>query len=200
LTSGPPAQGALDRLVLHQVITGYTVESDVSYLAAARPTLTYRVYDDGPGCRHLGHFLSDVRRLGARVCVCPATGNLQDLGAEGGIRRTRQLTATTRFTGHDALEAAIELVRTRYQAGRPGAVDGSWRRPDVRVTGALPGGGMARVTAHWARLDTGGAVTLTLDGRSLLPGLVQVPVWVLEDWLPFLAGCEPCEALAEAAG
>jgi hypothetical protein len=64
----------------------------------------------------------------------------------------------------------------RYQGGRAGAVPGSWRRPDVRVTGALPEGGMARVTAHWARLDVGGAVTLTLDRRPPLPGLVQVPV------------------------
>jgi hypothetical protein len=177
---------ALDRLVRHRVITGYTVERDVSYLAARGPTLTYRMYDDGPGSRHLASFTADMRRLGGEVRVAAAVGNFHDPAARGRIHRTRQATVTARFATPEALEAAVAVVRTRYRAGRAGAVPGSWRWPDVRVTGGSPRQGMALAVAHWASFRRGSPVTLTLGRRSPLPGLHQAAIWVLDEWRALL--------------
>lgn len=197
VSAGQPhlAVAALDRLLLQRRITGYTVEADVSYITARIPTLTYRVYDDRPGLHHLNRFLSDMRPLQAEVSVCPGTGNLHDEAVAGSIRRTPQLTASVRFGGRKALESAIRLVRTRYHGLQPGAVRGSWLRPDVRVTGCRTVTGMVAVTAHCFGLQGPGAVTMTLEGQPPIPGLPQMPVWVLEDWLPFLAGCRTASEL-----
>jgi hypothetical protein len=179
------AAPAFDRLLREGAITGYTIEQDAGYLRPSAPTLTYRMYRHGAGAANAGRLGIDMLGLGAEVRWMRAAGNLQD-GSR--IQRSAQVTVIASFPSQDALDDALLLVRTRYHAGGTDPVPGSWRWPDVRVTGCRPPMGMAAVVAQWGATSEGTAVALTLAGRRLLPHLDVAPVLVLDEWLDLLTG------------
>lgn len=179
------AAPAFDRLLRDGTISGYTIEQDAGYLHPVAPTLTYRMYQDGAGAANAGSFGIDMLALGADVRWMLAAGNLQD-GAL--IRRSAQVTVIASFPSGEALERALLLVRTRYHAGGVDPVPGSWRWPDVRVTGCRAPAGMAPAVAQSGQTGEGTAVALTLPGQRLLPGLDLAPVLVLDEWVELLTG------------
>jgi hypothetical protein len=176
---------AFDRLLRDGAISGYTIEQDAGYLRPAAPTLTYRMYQDGPGAANAGRFGIDMLALGADVRWMLAAGNLPEGPL---IRRSAQVTVIASFPSGDLLEEALALVRTRYHAAGADPVPGSWRWPDVRVTGCCSPGGMAPAVAQSGPTGEGTAVALTLAGRRLLPGLDVAPVFVLCEWVELLTG------------
>lgn len=176
----------LDDLVSSGHITGYTIEEDSSYLRARVPTLTYRMYMDGPTSHlNLGAFASAMGELATTMKLSRVHGTV----ARGGVlARSRQLCLTAEFRGDNEIGAAMTVVHNRFVAA-PKAAPGSWRFPDVRVSGALPAA-TARAYAHHWRAGHATAVVLTLDPRSPTGGAKTRPVRVLPSWVDYLGGCE----------
>jgi len=174
----------LDGLVSSGRITGYTVEEDSSYLCAHVPTLTYRMYMDGPTSHlNLGAFASAMGELAMTMKLSRVHGTVARGGA---LMRSRQLCLTAEFAGEREIGAAMAVVHSRFVAA-PTAAPGSWRFPDVRVTGALPRGTAEAFAHHWGsgRATT---VVLTLDPQSPMKGARTDPVQVLPSWVDYLSG------------
>src|SRR5260370_35186541 len=69
----------LDRLVLSGRVTGYTVEEDTGYIGARVPTLTYRMYIDGPESHlNLGAFAAAIADLGTTMRLTRFQGAVAD--------------------------------------------------------------------------------------------------------------------------
>jgi len=84
------------------------------------------------------------------------------------------------FADEHALGCATALVKDRFTCG-PEAVPGSWRFPDVRITG----GEATDTIAIWAH-RWGAAVTLSLSPISPARGGVRAGVRVLACWSDLL--------------
>ena len=174
--------GRLDSLARAGRITGYTLEEDSGYLSAGIPTLTYRMYADGPESQlNLGAFAAGVSRLGPRMRLSCLRGVLADGGR---LLRSRQLCLTAEFAEERDLTAAACLVHSRFTAA-PDAAPGSWRYPDVRMTGARPPGTAEAFAHHWP-VDGRSAVVLTLDPQPPLDGARTFAVRILDSWVGFL--------------
>jgi hypothetical protein len=174
----------LDGLVSSGRITGYTVEEDSSYLCAHIPTLTYRMYMDGPTSHlNLGAFASAMGELAMTMKLSRVHGSV----AHGGVLvRSRQLCLTAEFAGEREIGAAMAVIHARFVAA-PTAAPGSWRFPDVRVTGAVPAA-TAKAFAHRWGNGRATAVVLTLEPESPMEGATTVPVQVLPCWVDYLSG------------
>jgi hypothetical protein len=174
----------LDRLVLATRVTGYTVEEDTGYISARVPTLTYRMYMDGPESHmNLGAFAAAMADLGTTMRLSRVQGAV---AYQGAIWRSRQLCLTVEFAGEGALGDALDIIHDRFVAA-PEAAPGSWRFPDVRVSGAEPRS-TAPAFAHLWQHGRGGAVVLTLDEDAPARGAVTAPVHVLWSWVSYLEG------------
>ncbi|HEX6348556.1 MAG TPA: hypothetical protein VF160_04105 [Candidatus Dormibacteraeota bacterium] len=174
--------GRLASLARAGRITGYTLEEDARYLSAGAPTLTYRMYADGPESQlNLGAFAASVSRLGPRMRLSCLRGVLADRGR---LLRSRQLCLTAEFTEELDLAAAACLVHSGFTAA-PDAAPGSWRYPDVRITGARPPGTAAAFAHRWP-VDGQSAVVLSLDPQPPLEGGRTYEVRILESWVAFL--------------
>ena len=175
----------LDALVMAGRITGYTLEDDSAYLRARVPTLTYRMYADGPEShRNLGEFSAAMAYLDAAdLRLSRVHGAVRWQGA---IWRTRQLCLTAAFETDADLERALETARRRFVAA-PRAAPGSWRYPDLRVTGASAPGTAAVHGHHWP-VGERNAVVLTVEPEPPAPGATSHRLAVLPSWLAFLAG------------
>jgi hypothetical protein len=160
-------------------LSGYTIEADTSYLWTTLPTLTYRMYArDRVSGRNLDEFCRAMSGLGAELRAWRLLGTV---ARPGGLVRTEQVCVSAGFAGDLTLGRATALVRDRFTRGGPDAVPGSWRFPDVRVTGGAAPGTM-RVWAHrW-----GAAVALTLSPNPPAPDGVRAPIRVLACWSHFL--------------
>ncbi len=182
----------LDRLVLAGRISGHTFEEDASYVHAVRPTLTYRMYTDDPIARHnLGEFVASVAAIGGVARVTRLEGTVAQ---EGRLRRTRQVCVAAGFDRFDDLEQVMLLVRSRFTASGADSAPGSWRYPDVRVTGTeLPPAGSIQAFAHCWPARHATAVVVTLEPSAPLPGAQSRPVHVLESWSGLLGGRVPSE-------
>jgi hypothetical protein len=168
----------LDALVAARAVTGYTIEEDTAYLAARRPTLTYRMYADGPEShRNLGEFAGAMSLLATTMRLSRLAGVVADAG---GLRRSRQLCLTAELASGRRLDAALRLVERRFTAA-PAAAPGSWRYPDVRVSGGQPS---AAAPAYAHRYDGGrfGVVVLTLLPEPPLTGADTYGVGVHASW------------------
>ncbi len=173
----------LDQLVAAGGATGYTVEEDATYLAARRPTLTYRMYSDRAAShRNLGEFAAAMADLGASMRLSRVEGVMPRLGSLGG--RTSQLCLTAEFTSQVAVRAAAAVVQRRFTASCA-AAPGSWRLPDVRISGAQPPGTVTAYAHQWPA-GTATAVLLTLDPVAPLAGARTSRVRILRSWLEFL--------------
>jgi hypothetical protein len=169
---------ALDRLVARGRISGYTVEADTSYLDADRPTLTYRMYAGHSTSQHnLDQFCSTMTCLGAELRASRLLGTTS--GA-GGLQRTQQVCVFAVFADDCALGRATALVKNRFTCG-PDAVPGSWRFPDVRITGGEATGTIPVWAHRW-----GAVVTLSFSSMSPVPGGVRAGVRVLACWTDLL--------------
>ncbi|HKB32746.1 MAG TPA: hypothetical protein VKF16_02675 [Candidatus Dormibacteraeota bacterium] len=174
----------LDRLVLSGRVTGYTVEEDTGYIGARVPTLTYRMYIDGPESHlNLGAFAAAMADLGTTMRLTRVQGAVAYRGA---IWRSRQLCLTVEFAGEGAMGDALDIVYDRFVAA-PEAAPGSWRFPDVRVTGAEPRSTAAAFAHHWP-CGRDGAVVLSLDEDAPARGARTSPVHVLRSWVGYLDG------------
>lgn len=174
----------LDRLVLAGHATGYTVEEDTGYIGARVPTLTYRMYVDGPESHlNLGAFAAAMADLGTTMRLSRVYGAV---AYQGAIQRSRQLCLTVEFAGEGAIGDALDIVHDRFVAA-PEAAPGSWRFPDVRVTGAEPHS-TAGAFAHRWQHGRAGAVVLTLDENAPACGARTAPVHVLRSWVSYLEG------------
>ena len=178
---------ALDRLVACGRIPGYTLEADTSYLDADRPTLTYRMYAGHTTSRHnLDQFCSLMADLGAELRASRLLGTT---AGAGGLLRTQQVCVCAVFADEHMLGRATALVKDRFTCG-PEAVPGSWRFPDVRITG----GGSTDTIPVWAH-RWGAAVTLSLSPTSPARGGVCAGVRVLACWTDLLTrGVSPSPA------
>jgi hypothetical protein len=171
----------LDALVAAGRVTGYTIEEDTAYLTAVRPTLTYRMYAEGPEShRNLGEFASAMSLLAVSMRLSRVSGVVA--GAHG-IWRSHQLCLTAELAGGRELDAALGVVARRFTAA-PTAAPGSWRYPDVRVTGAGRPGATLRAFAH---RYSGGVVVLTPGGEPPVPGGRTFPVGLHASWLDLFA-------------
>ena len=168
----------LDRLVAGGRLSGYTVEADTSYLDAERPTLTYRMYT-GPSTsrRNLDEFCLAMIRVGAELRTSRLVGTM---AAPGGLVRTDQTCVTATFDDDRRLGLAVAQVEERFTCS-PGAVAGSWRFPDVRISGAAPAGTIAVWAHRWA-----GAVALSLSRIPPAPEGSCVVARVLACWSDLL--------------
>ena len=174
----------LDDLVSSGRITGYTMEEDPGYLRAQVPTLTYRMYMDGPTSHlNLGAFAAAMGELAMAMKLSRVHGTVAHGGA---LVRSRQLCLTAEFAGEREIGAAMGVVHARFVAA-PTAAPGSWRFPDVRVTGALPAATAAAFAHHWGSGRTT-AVALTLDPQPPMKGATPDPVQVLPSWVDYLSG------------
>lgn len=174
----------LDQLVVSGQVTGYTVEEDTRYIGAQVPTLTYRMYMDGPESHlNLGAFAAAMADLGTTMRLSRVQGTV---AYQGAIRRSRQLCLTVEFGGTGALGKALDVVHERFVAA-PEAAPGSWRFPDVRVTGAEPSSTAGAFAHHWPR-GRSGAVVLTLDEDPPASGARTARVHVLRSWVSYLNG------------
>ena len=174
----------LDDLVSSGRITGYTVEEDSSYLYALVPTLTYRMYMDGPTSHlNLGAFAAAMGELAVTMKLSRVHGTVARGGA---LVRSRQLCLTAEFAGEREIGAAMAVVHARFVAA-PTAAPGSWRFPDVRVTGALPAATAEAFAHHWEN-GRATAVALTLDPESPMKGATTDAVQVLPSWVDYLSG------------
>jgi len=174
----------LDQLVVSGRVTGYTVEEDTGYIGALVPTLTYRMYMDGPESHlNLGAFAAAMADLGTTMRLSRVQGTV---AYQGAIWRSRQLCLTIEFAGVGALGAALDIVYERFVAA-PEAAPGSWRFPDVRVTGAKPLSTAAAFAHHWPH-GRAGAVVLTLNEDAPASGARTAPVHVLQSWVSYLSG------------
>ena len=174
----------LDRLVLIGRVTGYTVEEDTGYIGARVPTLTYRMYMDGHESHlNLGAFAAAMADLGTTMRLSRVQGAV---AYHGTIWRSRQLCLTVEFAGERALGDALDIVHDRFVAA-PEAAPGSWRFPDVRVTGAEPRSTVAAFAHRWQR-GHAGAVVVSLHEDAPAAGAVTAPVHVLQSWVSYLEG------------
>ena len=174
----------LDHLVVSGRATGYTVEEDTGYIGAGVPTLTYRMYMDGPESHlNLGAFAAAMADLGTTMRLSRVQGAVAHQGA---IWRSRQLCLTVAFAGEAALGDALDIVHDRFVAA-PEAAPGSWRFPDVRVTGAEPRS-TAPAFAHPWQNGRAGAVVLSLEQEAPACGARTTPVHVLRSWVSYLQG------------
>jgi hypothetical protein len=174
----------LDHLVVSGRVTGYTVEEDTGYIGARVPTLTYRMYMDGPESHlNLGAFAAAMADLGTTMRLTRVQGAVAYRGA---IWRSRQLCLTVEFAGEGAVGDALDIVYDRFVAA-PEAAPGSWRFPDVRVTGAEPRSTAAAFAHHWP-FGRDGAVVLSLDENAPARGARTAPVHVLRSWVRYLEG------------
>ena len=164
----------LDRLVQAGQITGWGFEQSIAYLAARRPTMSYRMYrGDEEQDANLGAFLREVATEGARVDVSEAQGSVgaatgwrpptaDELPADG-VWRSRQVVLTISFQGEAQLRRAAEVVAERFTR-RTGSDHrpGSWWVPDARVSGTpnCPPG-MVEARAHSRRTRDGHFVVLS---------------------------------------
>ena len=170
----------LDRLVAGGQLSGYTIEADPSYLAARRPTLTYRMYvRSARSRRNLAEFRRAMAGLGAELRTWPLVGTV---AAPGGLVRTDQVCVSATFADDASLRRGVSLVERRFTRGGEEAAPGSWRFPDVRVSGGAPPGTIAAWAHRW-----GPAVALTLSPDPPTPGAVVAGVRVLERWAELLA-------------
>ena len=170
---------ALDRLVANGRLSGYTVEADTSYLYAKRPTLTYRMYARHSASEHnLDAFWSAMSTIGAELRASRLVGIV---AGPCGLVRTDQICIGAAFADARILERAVALVQDRFTCG-PAAVPGSWRFPDLRVSGAAPEGTIA-VWAH--RWDA--AVTLAASAVPPVPNATCTRVRVLASWAGLLS-------------
>jgi hypothetical protein len=175
----------LDRLVASGRVTGYTVEEDTSYIGARVPTLTYRMYIDGLESHlNLRAFAAAMADLGTSMRLSRVQGAV---AYKGTIWRSRQLCLTTEFAGDGGLGDALDVVHERFVAA-PAAAPGSWRFPDVRVTGAQPQS-TAGAYAHRWQNGRASAVVLTLDEEPPEAGAETTRVHVLRSWVSYLTGC-----------
>ena len=108
------------------------------------------------------------------------------VGNAGHIIRSRQICLTAEFTWEESLVRALGVVRRRFTAA-PAAAPGSWRYPDVRVTGAATSS-TANAYAHQWPYGQASVVALTLDPASPVTGARSYPVQVLRSWLGLLGG------------
>src|SRR5258708_12469652 len=100
----------LDRLVLSGRVTGYTVEEDTGYIGARVPTLTYRMYIDGPESHlNLGAFAAAMADLGTTMRLTRVQGAVAYRGA---IWRSRQLCLAVAFAGERAMGDAPDILST----------------------------------------------------------------------------------------
>ena len=174
----------LDELVVLGRVTGYTVEEDTAYIGAKVPTLTYRMYMDGPESHlNLGAFAAAMADLGTTMRLSRVQGTV---AYQGAIWRSRQLCLTVEFAGAGSLGEALDVVHERFVAA-PEAAPGSWRFPDVRVTGAEPLSTVAAFAHHWPH-GRSGAVVLTLDEVAPACGARTARVHVLRSWVSYLSG------------
>ena len=172
----------LDRAVATGRVTGYTIEEDADYLNARLPTLTYRMYAEGPESHlNLGEFAATIAGLDARMRLSRVDGTVAEAGV---LRRSRQLCLTAEFDRERELERALHLVGGRFTYA-PAAAPGSWRFPDVRVAGAAPTDTAAVYAHHW-QIGKVNAVVLTLDADAPAGGAVTSRVRVLQSWVGFL--------------
>jgi len=105
---------ALDGLVRSGRVTGYTVEEDSSYLGAHVPTLTYRMYMDGPTSHlNLGAFACAMGELAMTMKLSRVHGTV---AREGALVRSRQLCLTAEFAGEREIGAAMAVVHARFVA------------------------------------------------------------------------------------
>jgi hypothetical protein len=177
---------ALDRLVAAGRISGYTIEADTSYLDADRPTLTYRMYAGHSTSQHnLDQFSSTMAGLGAELRASRLLGTT---ASADGLLRTRQICVCAVFADDRALGRATALVKDRFTCG-PEAVPGSWRFPDVRITGGEAIGTIPVWAHRW-----GAAVTLSLSPMSPAPGGVCAGVRVLARWTDLLTRGGPARS------
>jgi hypothetical protein len=180
----------LDALVAGRRVTGYTIEEDTGYLTASRPTLTYRMYATDPQShRNLGEFAASISQLAVTMRLSRVAGVVVQAGR---LRRSRQLCLTAELASGRHLDAALCLVARRFTAA-PAAASGSWRYPDVRVTGAGSARGAASAFAH---RYGGGVVVLTLGDEPPVAGARTFRVGVHPSWLELLepaegGACEP---------
>jgi hypothetical protein len=182
----------LDQAVARGRVTGYTIEEDTGYLDARLPTLTYRMYADGPEShRNLGEFAAAMAGLDARMRLSRVHGTVAEAGV---LRRSRQLCLTAEFDGDRELGRAVELVERRFTYA-PAAAPGSWRFPDVRIAGGAPSD-TAAVYAHRWQGGKACAVVLTLDAEAPAAGGVTSRVRVLQSWVGFLRR-QPVESAYE---
>lgn len=176
----------LDRLVLTGRVTGYTVEEDTGYISARVPTLTYRMYMDGPESHlNLGAFAAAMADLGTTMRLSRVQGAV---AYQGAIWRSRQLCLTAEFAGEAALGDALDIVHEHFVAA-PAAAPGSWRFPDVRVTGAGPRC-TAGAYAHLWHHGLASVVVLSLDEEPPADGARTAPVHVLRSWVSYLTGSQ----------
>src|SRR5258708_26146836 len=125
----------LDRLVLSGRVTGYTVEEDTGYIGARVPTLTYRMYIDGPESHlNLGAFAAAMADLGTTMRLSRVQGAV---AYQGSIWRSRQLCLTAEFAGEGALGDALDIIHDRFVAA-PGAPPESRWLACVAAPGAEP--------------------------------------------------------------
>jgi hypothetical protein len=172
----------LDRLLTSARITGYTVEEDARYLRSETPTLTYRMYAEGAEShRNLGEFAAAMAELGSTMRLSRVWGAVS---CGEVICRSRQLCLTAELASERALVRALDVVYRRFTAG-PTAAPGSWRHPDVRVSGGLASNAEAAY-AHWWPQDGATVVALTTCAVPPADGARTCSVQVLRSWPQYL--------------
>lgn len=173
----------LDRLLARGAISGYTCEPPDAYLAGERPTLTYSMYASGRASRcNIARFAGTMRALGGELRYLPQVGYVCIAG--GGVRQSRQVKIVVEFPDDECLETAIAVVQACFLAGGGRTpAPGSWLYPDVRVTGTgRRPVGTFEALAHHIGAATGRLVVLARAAAPPLPGMVTVPVLLLECW------------------
>ncbi|GAC1662200.1 MAG: hypothetical protein PVS2B1_20760 [Candidatus Dormibacteraceae bacterium] len=172
----------LDALVISGRITGYTIEEDTSYLVARVPTLTYRMYADGAESHlNLGAFAAAMAELATVMRLSRVRGTVAEAGM---LRRSKQLCLTAEFASERVIGEALDVIYRRFISA-PAAAPGSWRYPDVRITGAEPQDAPVVFAHQWKR-EREDAVVLTLEPEAPGPGARTVRVRVLKSWVSFL--------------
>jgi hypothetical protein len=174
----------LERLVIAGRITGYTVEPDPTYLWAGAPVITYSMYEHGEASRrNLALAADELTAMGATVDLVRRLGTWR---WATGVRRSTELAAICWFPREADVQVALGVLRSRYVAGGRRAVAGSWRVPDVRVSGAKPDH-MIQANAHVMELGRGAAaVVIGLHAHPPLAGMSSQRLSVLPCWADYL--------------
>ncbi|MDQ6637989.1 MAG: hypothetical protein M3Y62_09430 [Candidatus Dormibacteraeota bacterium] len=194
------ARRHLDRLAGAGRITGWGLECSIAYLAARRPTMSYRMYrgDDAEDL-NLGAFIREVASRGAQIAVSEAEGCVaahhgwRPPGggfATRGVWRSRQVVLTISFASDRELRFAAQVVAERFtRRVEAGHLPGSWWVPDARVSGTpnCPPG-MILAKAFTRRAGRRHAVVLTPGGPAPFSGARTHPVFLPEPFGRFLRG------------